>query len=380
MRIGIEAQRIFRSHKYGMDFAAIELIRHLQKIDRKNEYVVFVNHQEDICIQETDNFRIQFVKKGIYPVWEQVYLRHAIEQAGIELLHCTNNTAPIRVNVPVVLTLHDIISLESTARYKMSLYQELGRVYRKWVIPEVAPRCLYLMTVSQAERQSILRKVPVREDRIFVIHNGVSDNFKIMDSPVLAGFRKKYQLPEHYISFIGNTDPRKNIHNVLLAYAVYLKQSRIKIPLVILHYEEDQLTGLLSRLKIGYIRSHIRILAYLSTEDMPAFYGASDIFLFPSLREGFGMPVLESMACGTPVITSQISSMPEVAGDAALLVNPFDVDDMALNMLYLEEHPEIAATLREKGLKRVQNFSWEKMANQVLDVYEKALNEVTKAI
>ena len=370
MRIGIEAQRIFRPHKFGMDIAAIELIRQLQKLDLKNEYVIFIKPDKDACIEETDNFKIHFIKKAIYPVWEQIHLPKAVKKTKVDLLHCTSNTAPLKLGVPLVLTLHDIISLEPRARYWMSLYQEMGRIYRKLIIPRVVPKCARLITVSGVEKQLISRMMPKVQNRISVIHNGVDGRFRPVDEIGQKKIREKYQLPDRYMSFIGNTDPRKNVHNVLHAYSIYLNHSKEKLPLVVLHLNEKRLMQLLKLLKIKNILPHIKILDYLDADDMPGFYAASEMFLFPSLREGFGMPILEAVACGTPVITSDVSSMPEVAGDAALLVDPFNADEIALNILYMEEHSEHAEELREKGLKRSREFSWKKMTGKVLEIYK----------
>ncbi len=370
MRIGIEAQRIFRPHKFGMDIVAIELIRQLQVSDSEDEYVIFVNPDADICIRETANCKIYYIKNKIYPVWEQLLLPRAVKRAKVDMVHCTSNTAPLRLNVPLVLTLHDVISLEPGAKYFMSLYQEIGRIYRRWLIPKIVSKCSRLITVSHSEVPHICKKIPAAKGKISVIYNGLDQRFRPTDEAERKKVRNKYQLPQQYIAFLGNTDPRKNIHHVLLAYCVYLKHSRKKAPLTILHFNESRLASLLHRLKITHIAPYIRTIGYLDFEDMPGFYSASDMFLFPSLREGFGMPVLEAMACGTPVITSDASSMPEIAGGAALLADPFNVDDIALNMLHLEESPETAEELRQKGLRRSKEFSWKTMAQQVSEVYK----------
>ncbi len=378
MRIGIEAQRIFRSHKYGMDIVAIELIRHLQKIDTENEYIIFVSPGKDICIHETVNFKIQYIKSSIYPIWEQILFPIAVKRANVDIVHCTSNTAPLKLCVPFVLTLHDIISLEPSTEYSMSFYQEMGRIYRRWLIPIIVSKCKHLITVSQIEKQHICQKMPETKNKISVIHNGVDRKFQPIDKIGQRVFHNKYQLPEQFISFIGNTDPRKNACNVLFAYSVYLKQSKDKTPLVILHFNKRQLMRMLKRLSIVHILPYIKLLDYLDVADMPAFYAASKMFLFPSLREGFGMPVLEAMACGAPVITSKVSSMPEVAGDAALLVDPFDMNDIALNMLFLEEHPEKVGDLRRKGLVHARDFSWENSTQKILETYKNVVNSIGK--
>ena len=378
MKIGIEAQRLFRKRKFGMDIVILELIRQLQVLDRENEYVIFVNPDKDVCIQETANFKIHYISSTIYPVWEQLLLPKAVRQTKVDFLHCTSNTAPLRLNVPLVLTLHDVISLEPTAKYFMSLYQETGRIYRRWLIPKVASRCSRLITVTHNEKKLISKKIPKTKSKISVVHNGVDKRFRPISETGKEIFRNKYQLPEKYMAFLGNTDPRKNIHDVLLAYSVYLKQSKYRIPLVILHFERNKLMSLLRMLKIKEIESHVITIGYLDFDEMPAFYSAAELFLFPSLREGFGMPILEAMACGTPVITSVISSMPEVAGNAGWFVDPSDVDEIALNILHLEDYPEEIEDLREKGLQRSREFSWEKAARNLLKIYQNEMKKIKK--
>ena len=370
MRIGIEAQRIFRPHKFGMDIVAIELIRQLQMLDKENEYVIFVNPDKDVCIHETANFKFHYISNNIYPVWEQLLLPRAVKQEKIDLLHCTSNTAPLRLSVPLVLTLHDVISLEPATKYFMSLYQEIGRMYRRWLIPKVASKCCRLITVTHNEEKLISKKIPKTSNKISVVHNGVDERFRPVSKSGKDIFRNKYQLPKKYMAFLGNTDPRKNIHNVFLAYSVYLKHSKCRIPLVVLHFGRKRLMSLLKMLQITHIESHIIMLDYLDFDDMPAFFSSAEIFLFPSLREGFGMPILEAMACGTPVVTSFLSSMPEVAGDAGWIVDPSDVDEIGLNILYLEEHPEMAEEIREKGLNRHRVFTWKNTAKNVLEIYK----------
>ena len=159
MKIAIEAQRIFRPNKHGMDFVALEAIRQLQKIDRENEYFIFVAPGPDRCLEESDNLRIVEVKCPTYPLWEQVALPAALRKVKPDLLHCTSNTAPIRCSVPLILTLHDIIFLEKRQDTNKSTYQNLGRVYRRFVVPRILPKCEKIITVSQFECSVSLRGV-----------------------------------------------------------------------------------------------------------------------------------------------------------------------------------------------------------------------------
>lgn len=156
MKIAIEAQRIFRTNKHGMDFVALESIRELQKIDHENEYFIFVTPGEDRCLEESENVHIIELKCPTYPLWEQVALPRAVKKIMPDLLHCTSNTAPLQCPVPLILTLHDIIYLEKRHSSSFTWYQEMGWFYRRMVVPRVLANCEKIITVSQFERERIL--------------------------------------------------------------------------------------------------------------------------------------------------------------------------------------------------------------------------------
>ena len=165
MKIAIEAQRIFRVNKHGMDFVALEVIRELQKIDRENEYFILVNAGEDRCLEESENMHIVTVNAPLYPLWEQVCLPEAVRRIGPDILHCTGNTAPLRCDVPLVLTLHDIIFLEKRSGSSPSWYQNMGWYYRRFVVPRVLPKCRRIITVSNYERERIGSALQIGGDR-----------------------------------------------------------------------------------------------------------------------------------------------------------------------------------------------------------------------
>ena len=378
MKIGIDAQRLFRRKKFGMDIAVYELIRNLEKIDQTNEYVVYVAPGADHCINETTNFTIRKIKNKLYPVWEQFLLPIVVSKMKIDLLHCTANTAPIWCKKPMILTLHDTISLEHNLKRPKTFYQNFGNMYRKFLIPHIVRKAKHLITVSETEKQNIVRMLHVSPDFVTVVHNGV-DNKRyqpVTDPQTQDAFRKKYQLPERYIAFIGNTDPRKNVDNTLRAYADYLEKSDKKRKLVILHNKPKAFESSVGKLRLNHLKENIRLLGYIESEDMPAFYSLAEMFLYPSLREGFGIPVLEAMACGTPVITSNVSAMPEVGGDAALYVSPVHYQEITERMLYLEIHPEIRKKMIEAGFEQCKILSWDDAAQKVLNVYQKVFEQL----
>jgi glycosyltransferase involved in cell wall biosynthesis len=378
MRIGIEAQRLFRTQKHGMDVVALELIKNLIRMDQKNEYVVFVHPDKDVCIEATPNLKIRELGSPVYPIWEQIQLPTAVQEEKIDLLHCTSNTAPLRLHVPLVLTLHDIIYLEPERPgwKKMTRYQQAGYRYRKWVVPRIVNKSHKIITVSNFERQRIADFLHLPCDQLVAIHNGVGEIFKPVAAPApLAAVRQRYHLPQNYILFLGNTDPKKNVRNVLLGYQHYFHMVKNPLPIVIIDYRQEHLDQLLALMKNQEIGQHIVLPGYISQKDLPAVYSMAAVFLYPSLRESFGLPILEAMACGTPVITSNCSSMPEVAGPAAGLVDPTVPEDIGDCLHRLLEDAGFRQQLIQKGFERAGHFSWQHMARQVLDVYVQTYRE-----
>jgi glycosyltransferase involved in cell wall biosynthesis len=372
MRIGIEAQRILRPKKHGMDVVAIELIRNLQAIDTKNEYVIFSrNGVKDNAVNETANFHLQKFSSFTYADWEQVKLPKVIKEKDLDLLHCTANTAPLFSSVPLILTLHDIIYLENMD-FKGTAYQNLGNLYRRFVVPKIVKKCSLVLTVSEFEKNNIQQKLHLPEDKVQVLYNGVSPQFtNAYAAQQLEEFRRQYRLPSQYILFLGNTAPKKNTLNVIKAYVDYCLAQQSAIPLVLLDYKKELVVKILTELKQPQLINRFIFPGYVPHHQMPLMYNAATLFLYPSLRESFGLPILEAMACGVPVLTSTTSSMPEVAGDAALLVNPFNYKEISGGMEGLMQDDSLRACLKERGLQRAKQFTWRVSAEKLLSIYER---------
>ncbi len=382
MKIGIEAQRIFRKNKHGMDMVALELIRNLQQIDSVNQYFVFVKPDEDPgCLSETPNFKIIELGRGPYPTWEQIALPKAARKLGCDILHCTSNTGPLRSKVPLVTTLHDIIYLESISLFKKggTSYQKLGNMYRRWVVPGVIKKSKKVITVSEFEKNRINNFFGFDDDRLVAVYNGVGKHFRpVTGKETLESVKQKYKLPGRFFFFLGNTDPKKNTPNVLRAVALFNKASGQKYKLVMLDYDETALKATLKDIGHPELRNDIHLTGYVPNIDLPAIISQARVFLYPSLRESFGIPILEGMACGVPVITANTSSMPEVAGGAALLVNPSNPEAITAAIQRLINNDVLYAELQKKGVERARQFSWEEMAKEVLKIYESVFTSIKK--
>src|SRR5665647_2893571 len=267
MRIGIEGQRLYRKKKHGMDMLALELIKNLQIIDKINEYVIFVKPDIDnSCIPKAPNFKIIELSEGMYhPNWEQIALPKAAKSEGCDILHCTSNTGPIFCKIPLITTLHDIIYLESISILKKggTWYQKIGNMYRRWTVPSIARKSKRVVTVSNFEKEQIINSMHLGS-KLVTIYNGVGKHFtKITDEVILSNVKEKYQLPDEFILFIGNTDPKKNTANVLKAYADYITLTTSNTKLVIIDFEERKLIQLLNDIGHPEIIKNIITIGYV---------------------------------------------------------------------------------------------------------------------
>lgn len=374
MRIGIEAQRIFRSKKHGMDIVALELIKALQKIDDDNLYFIFVKKGDDhSCLKETHNFKIIEVPGLIYADWEQVFLPIYAKKYKLDILHCTSNTAPIFCPVPTIITLHDVIFLEKkNAKDQLfNFYQKLGRIYRKLIVPASIQRTKHIITVSNYEKEVIHKTLNIHDERISVVYNSFGTHFKLpADHSELAAILKRYELPSDYIFYIGNTDPKKNMLNTMKAYKNYVISSIDPLPLIVADVDDKVIDQILKTADASQYRHLIKTTGYIMNSDLPFIYAGAKVFLYPSLRESFGIPLLESMACGTPVITSSTSALPEIAGNAAILVDPHNENEITgalhTSIFNLEKREEMI----KSGLERIKHFNWASSARVLKQIYQ----------
>lgn len=375
MKIGIEAQRIFRPHKHGMDIVAVELIRALQVIDNQNEYFIFVKPDEDnTCICETKNFHIVEVPGGNYVFWEQIMLPIYARKYGIDVLHCTSNTAPIFLTVPLILTLHDVIFMEKTVGKNTSTnYQKFGNLYRKWLVPKIVRKCQHIITISEVEKANIIRVLGLKQNQITVVHNGVSGRFGIKpNTETINQTKRELNLEGDFFLFLGNVEPRKNVTNTVKAFVAFA-EINTHVQLVITGLKPTFVSDILTEIgKISFLNRFV-LPGFVTENVLLTLYAEAKVFLYPSFREGFGLPILEAMAFGTPVVTSNISAMPEVAGDAAFLVDPYSVEEITAGMTVAYENDILRQQKINSGFLRPSMFTWQNTAQKMLNIYQSKL-------
>ncbi|QCK13887.1 glycosyltransferase family 4 protein [Mangrovivirga cuniculi] len=233
-----------------------------------------------------------------------------------------------------------------------------------------------MITVSEFEKEKIIKRLNIPDEKISVVYNAKSKNFKpIEDQAKLDEFKTRYNLPEDFILFLGNTAPKKNTPAMIKAYCDYLEKSGDSpLKMVVLDLDENVLKSILEKTGYSKYRFHFILPGYISADEMPLIYNLAKIYVYPSLRESFGLPIIEAMACNTPVITSNTSSMPEVAGNAARLIDPYKPETITEALLDLSKNKEKREDLKSLGLKRASFFSWENAASQMLTHYHELIN------
>ncbi|OGG95245.1 MAG: hypothetical protein A2527_08725 [Candidatus Lambdaproteobacteria bacterium RIFOXYD2_FULL_50_16] len=353
------------------------LIRHYNTIASGHPIEILAREEHIPGIRSFSKFNIRPYNDPIYSIREQFKWLTKIDPFG--LLHVPHYNAPLFYPGQLITTVHDVCHVAMRQFFPGFL----KRIYSRDFLRLVLNKTDYVITVSEFSRSEIIKYFQIPEEKIRVIYNGVDPLFR----PVVPADRQavldRHGLPKEFFLFIGNVKPHKNIFGLVTSYRIALEQRPDLPPLVILGQYKNLLTGipgLKEQVQDKKLKNKIIFTGYLPTDDLPAIYSAAQLFLFPSFYEGFGLPTLEAMACGTPVITSNCASIPEVVGDSALLVDPYNPEGMAQAILNLSEKTDLQEYYREKGLKHVKKFSWEKSAREHLDIYALAQSQARHRI
>jgi glycosyltransferase involved in cell wall biosynthesis len=373
MRIGIVAFHLFRNNKHGMDIAALELIRGLSAQKLQHTFYIFTMHGPDNRILDgIPGIKIIEMPKVPYPVAEQVLLPVLARYHKIDLLHCTSNTAPLWCSVPIVTTLHDVIFLEySLSRYR-SRYHKMANLYRKIIVPRAVKKSEKVITVSGTEVHAICQHMPDAMHKVEVISNAIASHFY---ADAAEDVKPDFILPRRYIFFHGNTDPKKNMDGVLQAFAQLVVSSKADYQLLLSETDDKTLSKILQRLGLMHIRSYIVAAGYIPNHQLPSVYRNALVFLYPGIRESFGLPLIEAMACGVAVITGDKSALPETAGNAALYIDSLKTNQLSDAIEFLVRNKNEREALIVKGYTRVKLFSHQQTALATMKIYESVLEK-----
>lgn len=363
MRIGIDASKISLKQKTGTENYTQNLIKNLLEVDQENEYVLYLREDPPQFVQKPN----VICKKIPLPrLWTQAGLASEVTFSPPDLLFIPAHTMPIihRPGLKTVVTIHDL-----GAEFLPQYHQFPQKLYLNRTTEFVAKYATKLIAVSEATKRDLIEKLGVEPERISVVYEGWDEElFHIPASREVKAVRTKYRLENDYLIFVGTVQPRKNLERLIAAFA----QAEIGLDLVIAGkpgwLSEDVYAA---PEKFG-VKSRVKFLGHVLNEELPGLYGGAKALVFPSLFEGFGLPVLEAMACGTVVLTSKTTSLPEVGGQATLYVDPESISSIKKGIEEIVTNTKLRHQMKSKAQFQLQKFSWKKTAKETLAVFKQA--------
>lgn len=371
MHIGLNAHLLSLAQTYrgaGINWYIHNLLLNLVLADQENQYTVFLGDRRfppspGLTLKTSWLPTTQpLVRIG----WEQLVQPFVLWQEKIDLLHSLAFVTPLLSPCPSVITIYDLsfIMFPQSFKYWKRLYLALFTRLS-------ARKARRIITISESTKRDTVHLLGVSSEKVDAVYCGVDKAFHPLPEREIAFFRQKRGLPERIILFVGTIEPRKNVARLIEAYS-HLRDGQVKLVIggargwlyeeVFARVEELGLTG------------DVLFPGYIPPDELPLWYNAAELFVYPSLYEGFGLPPLEAMACGTPVITSNVSSLPEVVGEAGLTVDPIDSKGLAEAMNQVLGSEALRQSMRERGLARAGSFSWAKAARETVEVYRRALS------
>ena len=369
-RIAIDAHMV-GEQETGNETYTLNLIRALLPLGRDHHYLLYTTHPKRLASRLPLPVNAEIVT--IRPNMPLLRIPWAMPRTNAAqkaaLLH-VNYIAPPFNPCPVVTTVHDI-----SYEFFPSFFSPRDRWLLKTLVPFTARRAARVIAVSECTKNDLVARYGLPPEKITVTYEAAGEQFRPIEEPVaLRAVRARYGLRMPFIFALGNLQPRKNILRLLAAY-IGLRRAGVHVQLLIggkAKWRESELFRAVTSYGMG---QEILFPGYVPDEDLPLLYNAAACFAFPALYEGFGLPPLEAMACGTPVVCSNVASLPEVVGDAARLVDPGDVDDITQALVEVMMDAGLRAELRARGLRRAQRFSWRRCAEETAQVYEEVLAE-----
>jgi glycosyltransferase involved in cell wall biosynthesis len=367
MRIAIDARKL---HDFGIGTYIRNLVTELAAIDRTTDYVLFTRPDDVAAAAAGPNFRAVAEPSRPYSIAEQWRVPRAVARAGADLLHEPHYVLPPLTRSRTVVTIHDCIHL----RFPEYLPGRAAYAYAHTMIRLAARKADRVLTVSDASKRDILHYTGVAPEKVVVIHNGLDARFATDPDPeAVERVRQRFQLDHPFVLYVGNIKPHKNLARLIAAFAAMRADGPDGLKLVVIGDETSKHPELRQAVHRHRLDKHVRFFGFQPSATLVVFYRLARAFVFPSLYEGFGLPPLEAMANETPVVTSNVSSLPEVAGGAALLVDPYDVASIADGIRRAVTDETLRQDLIARGRARAREFSWARAAADTLGVYRQVL-------
>lgn len=371
--IGLDAHLLSLREDYraaGVSRYIYQLLRHLPEEDPRLRYTAYLGfHCEDLpkaIRQEVAS--VPTWRPPVRILWEQLVAPLRAWQHGLDLWHALVNVQPILLPKAAVVTIQDLSFLAYPEGFRRG-----QRLYNRLFVRMSAHRARHVIVTSHYTKQDLVRRFHISPDKVTVTHLAMDEQFRpLPERATLEEFRRRKGLPEHFVLYLGTIEPRKNLIRLIQAYAM-LKRKGLPHHLVIGGGKGWLYDKIYAAAQESGVQDSVHFPGFIPQNEMVLWYNSADLFVYPSLFEGFGLPPLEAMACGVPVITSNVSSLPEIVGDGALTVNPLYVEEIAEAMHTLLTNREQRERWRQAGLKRASAFSWAHTARQTIGVYRMLL-------
>lgn len=364
------------ARKSGVGNYVINLLNALQRIDRKNEYYIYIGQDTKhlFCLNTTNFHSVylpfshdpRWLMRPLYYAWQNSIMYLSLKRYDVDILHLPNLTPLALRFVPTVVTIPDL------AHFSLAKYSRARQWYREMVPHLISNNADRIITISESAKHDIVKITGCSPSKIDVTY--LASTFAVCSEATIAStVLSKYGIKGRYILYVGNALPHKNLPRVLQAFAEIASQFP-DIHLVLVGIVRSQAPiELINEIEEAELEGRVSFVGYVPEQELPLFYKGASVFVFPSLYEGFGLPVLEAMTCNVPVVTSNVSSLPEVAGNAALLVDPTDSQKIAKAIRSILNDRVLSVELGRKGQKQVQSFSWENCAKETLAIYERTV-------
>lgn len=362
----------------GVGFYVLELVRALARLSDDHVYHLLVHGESAIEGAGLDaRFRVHHTpfSQESHPLgdlWEEWALPRLAHRLGADVIHGPAFLIPLRpTRIPKVVTIHDLVAFShpETIPWKYASYM-------RWLIRSAIRTARRVITVSESVKQDIVQLLGTDPECIVPIHHGVSERFHPEPADRVEAVRRRHGIERPYLLFVGNLEPRKNLPTLVKAFRMVRAQAPGPLDLVVAGQVAWKSGPLLEALGTDDLREFIRLLGYVSSDDLPALYSGARAFVFPTLWEGFGLPVLEAMACGVPVVASRVASIQEIAGDAAILVDPSEPASIAAGIRESLDPVSREAWIA-RGLACVERYPWRATAMRTLEVYDAARQEAS---
>ena len=366
--LSIDVSSMYRS-RAGVGCYTRNLINRLEDLSRENPFLILKMNERKRKIKKRKVF-LRFSNAIRHILWEQIYLPFLLSIKGASVFHSPAFICPIIKICPTVVTIHDMAYFLYPDKFVHTY-----RLYLKFWVSLSGKIADKIITDSKCSKEDIVRLLKIPESKIEVVYLGKDSNFRVIpEIDILENYKKSNNLPKNYILYVGTIEPRKNIPSLLKAYRIFKNACpSLEYSLIIAGEKGWMYSKIFDMVEELNLKDNVRFLGYVSDRDLPLLYNSAQLFVYPSLYEGFGLPPLEAMACGVPVITSNTSSLPEIVGDAGVMVDPLDETALASAISRVLNDSALRDNMIKNGIKRAEEFSWEKTAEKSMQIYQKLL-------